>query len=84
MGTATIERTVIQWGLYAVPCLALVVVSPLPYSYVTPKAFLFRGLIEILLVVYLIGMARGRLWPDHTRVDWPVRTYLILLLTLDH
>ena len=82
MATASIERTVIQWGLYLIPCLALLVASPLPYSYVTPKAFLFRGMVEFLLVVYLVGMARGCLWPDHMLSQWPVRSYLVFVLTL--
>ena len=82
MGKMSIERTVIQWGLYAVPGLVLVVSASLPYYYITPKAFLFRGLVEILLVIYLIGVARGHLWPDQELFRWPVRSYLILVAVL--
>ncbi len=77
-----LEMTIIQWGLYALPFLALVVVVALPYSYVTPKAFLFRGIVDVLVVIGLVGMVRGHLWLGKDVIRIPVIAYGVFTLAL--
>lgn len=76
------EQTVIKWGLYTLPCLALVASTFLPFGFTTPKAFLFRAIVEILFVTYLFGLMRGHLWPDRTTFRAPVASYVVFVIVL--
>lgn len=77
-----IEATIIRWGLLSVPALALVVAPSFPYPFITPKVFLFRGLIEVLFITLLVGILRGRIRIGRDLFRAPVLSYLVLVLVL--
>lgn len=77
-----IEATIIRWGLYGVPFLALVIAPSLPYPFITAKVFLFRALTEALVIVLLVGVLRGRIRIRRELFRAPVLSYFVFVLVL--
>ncbi len=76
------EQFIIKWGLYTIPYLALVTSTLLPYGFVTPRVFLFRAIVEILFVIYLVGMMRGRVSPTRSLFGIPILAYAVFVVVL--
>ncbi len=81
MNTNKTLRTIIQVLLFIVPFVVLNVAGGLYFPYITGKAFIFRSIIIIATVLYIILVLRDRSYlPKKSAIVWTLGGFLAVLL----